>query len=123
MIPDQGAWGSVLRHISTSSAVNPAMLVSISAMIFGLLGLEFCPPEVAWVFTVVTLAPLVVFLFQVILFSMIDRDRLQNDKHVERKMMITKNVIGVMEGDNPKEIALPSSTQYSPNPMITEGDM
>jgi len=118
MIPNEASWGAVLRHISTSSAVNPAMLVCIASMIFGFLGLEFAPTDVNWVFIILILFPLVIFSAQIILFSLVDRDRLQNDKHVEQKMMISKQVIGEMRDGKPIEIRLPKNEQQSPNPQL-----
>lgn len=116
MIPDQSAWGAVLRHISTSSAVNPTMLVSISAMLIGYLGLQFAPDTASIVFSLLIIAPLTVFLGQVIFFTIFDRDRLQNDKHVEQKMII-KNGIEIKRAGKVITVDVPKGEGVSTNPL------
>jgi hypothetical protein len=107
-LPDGSAWGSVLRQITTSSAVNPTMLVSIAAMLIGFLGLRFAPASSAFVFQILILAPLTVFLCQVVFFTLKDPDRLQDDEHVENKMVIAKS-IGMMKDGKPIEVKLPAN--------------
>lgn len=119
MGPDQSVWGGVIRHMTTSNAVNSALIATIAGMLFGTLGLRFGPEGAEWAFYVILLAPLLVLLFQIILFSLVDRDRLQNDKHVEQKMMITSK-IGYMKDGKPQEVEIPSSGILVQNPPYSE---
>lgn len=121
MLPDQKTWGGVIRHISTSSAVNPTLVASIAAMVLGVGGLTIGPASASLVFAILTLAPLTVFLCQVIFFTFVDRDRLQNDKHVEQKMLISRG-IGSMINGKPVEFQIPADSPIVSNPTYQGRD-
>lgn len=114
---DANGWGGVIRHFSTSSAVNPTLVATIVCAVLGVPGIMFGPAAAQSIFTALIFAPLVVFLAQVVLFSLVDRDRLQNDRHVEQKMMITHK-IGYMRDGEPAEMVLPKGELLTENPQL-----
>jgi hypothetical protein len=82
---------SVLKQISarlkTSSAVVPSLLAALISMPLGAAGLAIAP-QFAVVFSVVLLSPLFVMLSQIMFFTIVDRDRLHNEEHIERRMQL-----------------------------------
>ncbi|GGE98297.1 hypothetical protein GCM10011404_34300 [Sphingomonas prati] len=60
-----------------------------------------------------------VFLAQVCYFTIMDPDRLQNEKHVEQKMMISRK-INVIEDGKVSEILLPRHEQVIQNPGLED---
>ena len=112
---------SVFRHLSarlrTSSAVVPALLAALISMPIGAGGLAFGPKEFSLVFLIVLIAPLTVLLGQIVLFSIFDRDRLHNEEHLERRMVIERTPAEI--GDAKSVVILENkAVQLTENPSM-----
>lgn len=118
---DESRWGSVIRSMTTSSAVNPALVIAVVCIVIGVPALALAPPAAATVISFVVVAPLCLLLLQLGFFTIVDRDRLQNDRHVEQKMLITKT-IGYMKDGKPEQVQLPASEALVDNPTSKAGD-
>jgi hypothetical protein len=106
----------VSKHIATTSAMNPTLLLCLicTPVGLGLTAVTTGVPRVA--LFVIAVLPMLLAIWQIILFTLSDRDRLHNEKHVENKMMISR--LGVRIGDETQEIILPASGERVDNPMI-----
>ncbi len=108
---------SVAKHIATSSAMNPSLILcaTVSPLCFALS---------AWTasngYFVAACVPLAIACFQIIWFTFFDRDRLQNDRHVENKMMIMRDQITINSPDGTRTITLPSSSVLTSNTAAIE---
>jgi hypothetical protein len=100
---------SLLKQISarlrTSSAVVPALLASLIAMPIGATGLLMAPDQSA-VFTVVLLSPLAVLLGQICFFTAVDRDRLHNEEHLERRMQIDHGLAVIADNKTGSQVVI-----------------
>ena len=115
-------WTGVLRQMNTSSAVNPTRIATIVALVVGAPCLAVSAPETRWIFAVIVLLPLVTFLCQIIVFTLYDRDRLQNDRHVEQKMIIQNQItLKHPEGKGASHVQL--SGALIENPRATESEI
>lgn len=117
----KGSWTGVIRQMSTSSAVNPMLIASIVAIVFGAPALMFGPEETRLFFAALIFLPLVAFVLQVAIFTIVDRDRLQNDRHVEQKMLI-QNQITLKRSGKTVTIDIPPNGALIDNPRATELD-
>jgi hypothetical protein len=115
-IPSEMA--GVSKHIATSSAMNPTLLLCL-----------ICSPicfVLSWMsgdffrvgFFLAGLSPLAVGIWQIVRFTLIYPDRLQNDRHVENKMMISR--FGSKNGDETLEVLLPATATVVDNPLLDE---
>jgi hypothetical protein len=65
-------------------------------------------------------APLAIASLQIAWFTIFDRDRLQNDRHVENKMMIVRDQIFVNSPDGSRAITLPATPVLTSNSAVIE---
>jgi hypothetical protein len=72
---------------------------------------------------VVGCVPLAITALQLFWFTVFDRDRLQNDRHVENKMLITRNQIVVNTPDGKAPITLSASPVLTSNVAATDKEI
>ena len=65
-------------------------------------------------------APVSVTLWQIVRFTIRDADRLQHERHIEAKMMISQR-IGMNSNGEVKEVEIPRSGVLIDNPDRQEG--
>ena len=78
----------VTKRLKTSSAVVPALLLSVICVPIGALGLRFAEERLDILFGALIVVPPLLAALQIVFFTFADRDRLQNEDHVERKMLL-----------------------------------
>jgi hypothetical protein len=88
MIPSDSILRKVSARLRTSSAVVPALLASVIAMPIGAAGLILGSEATQTLFAICLLSPLAIALSQIFFFTFFDRDRLHNEEHLERRMLI-----------------------------------
>ncbi len=105
-------------QITTSSAINPALkLCAISpfSFLFAILATDTLRQLLFWIGAV----PIIVVMGQILWFTISDPDRLQNELHVERKMMIQR--FGWKEDGENKEVEFQPDLSRINNPMLRDG--
>ena len=111
----------VTKTVATSTALNPTlMLAALLGLPCFLLGF-FSPVPISYLLDVCGVAVLVTAIWQIIRFTIHDPDRLQNDRHVENKMMIS--TLGGKFGDEKLEIAIPANAISTANPHMISGEV
>lgn len=104
-------------QITTSSAINPALkLCAITP--FALLFAILAPPELRTPMFILGTAPVVVVILQILWFTFADADRLQNEAHVEKKMILQR--FGWREGGETREVAIETDAERINNPLLGE---
>jgi hypothetical protein len=87
---NQNHLAQITKRLKSSSAVVPALLLTLICTPTGALAARFSPEPINLVFLgMAIIAPLLTAV-QIAFFTIWDRDRLQNEDHVERKMIITR---------------------------------
>jgi len=110
----------VSRHIATSSALNPALLLcAICSPICFTLS-YFTDGLLRAGFFLAGITPLTIAAWQIVRFTLNDPDRLQNDRHVENKMLISR--FGVRQGEVTHEVIIPPSGEQGPNPLAEDDE-
>ena len=115
---EQGTVAGAQRSITTSSALNPTLVLAGIVTPASLLVSQWAEgwPYVALL--TLAIAPIVLAIWQIARFTILDPDRLQNEKHVEAKMAISR--LGVMVDGKPREVVIDNTT-LEQNPAL-EGD-
>lgn len=104
-------------QITTSSAISPALkLCAISP--FALLFAILAPPELRMPMFLLGAAPIIFVILQVLWFTFVDADRLQNESHVEKKMLLQR--FGWKEGGETREVAIEADAERINNPLLQE---
>jgi len=104
-------------QITTSSAISPALklcAVSPFALLFSL----FAPPQLQTPMFVLGAAPIGFVILQVLWFTFTDADRLQNESHVEKKMLLQR--FGWKQDGETKEVAIEPDAERINNPLLAE---
>ena len=120
---DQNHLATLATRITTSSAMNPSLIMCLIAvpLCFGLAGAMFLTDRIwpALLFIVLGGIPAAIACWQLVFFTIKDPDRLQREQHVEKKMLIQQQ-IGIRTQDGMKEIPIALSPMLTGNPQ-TEG--
>ncbi len=112
--------GSFSKHVASSSALNPTLLLSVLAVAGGYTLTYLMPPPLTYVaFTVGTL-PVLIGCWQIVKFTNGDTDRLQHDTHVERKMLIS--LMGENSENGTRQVIIDHDSPLSENPQIKDGE-
>jgi len=122
MNPDPANWAGQARHISTSSAMNPALLLCAICVPTGATMTVFGTDFVRLVGIVWSGLPLMMALWQLGYFTHSDRDRLQNERHVEQKMII-QGRIGMRSAGGIREFDAPPALPPVENPAVAGGGL
>jgi hypothetical protein len=80
----------IRKRLKTSSAVVPSLIFSLIAIPTASAGMILGSETTRPMFMVLLLVPVVLTAGQILFFTIFDRDRLQNEEHVERKMLLTR---------------------------------
>jgi hypothetical protein len=84
-------------------------------------GLLFGPDALAVLFTIILVVGLLIPASQIVLFTFIDRDRLHNEEHIERKMLLARMRPEI--GDGSRAVEVIASERLIPNPSSkVDGD-
>ncbi|HTG38179.1 hypothetical protein [Sphingomonas sp.] len=110
----------VTKSLKTSSAVVPALLLTAICLPLGALAAAFVPAPVSYLFVALALICPIATLLQIVFFTFFDRDRLQNEEHVERKMMLTQMRSEI--GDSNAVIEAKPAEMLIANPSAAEGN-
>jgi hypothetical protein len=113
-------FGQVIKTLRTKSAVNPALIFAAICMAGGLAGAILAPEPLNYVFLGVVLVGVVIPALQIAIFTAVDRDRLQDEEHIENRMLIQALV--PMLGDSNNLIELEASPILSSNPELPGGE-
>jgi hypothetical protein len=120
-IYDDKHLAQVTKRLKTSSAVVPALIFSLIALPTAAAGLTFAPESVRWLFIALVLIPLLLTAGQILFFTITDRDRLQNEEHVERKMLLATMRPEI--GDANSTIEMDSDGRIVNNPSLGGPDV
>lgn len=113
-------WAAVSKYISSSSALNPTLLFLLLCTVPSLFLAAASRIPLSYFFMLTAIIPIFISAWQIITFTNGDRDRLQNDKHVEKKMLIAR--FGGDLGGERREIILKSDSPLIDNPALGETD-
>jgi hypothetical protein len=114
-------FAQVASRLRTSSAVVPALILAGICSAVALPGLLFGPDALAVLFTIILVVGLLIPASQIVLFTFIDRDRLHNEEHIERKMLLARMRPEI--GDGSRAVEVIASERLIPNPSSkVDGD-
>lgn len=114
MLPEGQHLGQMSKSLRTSSALVPALLLTLICLPIGAAGASLTNPPVQWFFVAVAGLPPLLALLQIGFFTFVDRDRLQNEKHVENKIFLSK--VQPEIGDASKVLVLDQEGKLVENP-------
>lgn len=117
---DSPSLAQVTKSLKTSSAVVPALLLTAICLPLGALAAALVPAPVSYLFVALALICPIATLLQIVFFTFFDRDRLQNEEHVERKMMLTQMRSEI--GDSNAVIEAKPAEMLIANPSAAEGN-
>lgn len=109
-------WAAIIRTISTSSAVNPALLLVAMCAPVAIFSM-FSSPIIQYAGLAIFAAAAAVTAFQIIWFTFIDPPKLQHDKHVEKMAQLRMNAITIRAKGGTKEISIPEDAPLIDNPQ------
>ncbi|MBW4329335.1 hypothetical protein KY084_00385 [Stakelama sp. CBK3Z-3] len=115
---DRSSLAEITKSLRTSSAVVPALILTGICLPICAAAAAFVPPPGNYFFLGLALLCPLATLLQIVFFTFVDRDRLQNESHVERKMMLAQmrpeigDSSAVLEAEaNDRLIANPSAEE------------
>lgn len=111
----------IVRHIATSSALNPSLIALAIIAIPSLALSNFASPPLSDYLFYLVAATTGVVLLQIAFFTIFDRDRLQSEKHVEHKILLSQQRFGVRDGNNTREIEIGHQGLLTENPESDSG--
>jgi hypothetical protein len=99
-IPGFESAAGMTKSVATSSALNPILTLSAICSPIALAIAAFSGQWDNPLLTGLALGPPAIAIFQILLFTFIDRDRLQSERHIETKMVLNQmnNQIGDKSG-------------------------
>lgn len=107
--------------VTTSSALNPSLVLCLVCLPTGLVGLMLGLETWHLLFGCLTFIPPLLTAAQIVWFTFFDRDRLQNERHVEQKMLIASRQAF---GDKAGIFEIPLNSQnLIDNPRLDHGDV
>ena len=109
----------VTKRLKTSSAVVPTLIYDAIVLPSGVAGLLIAPERLSLFFEISIASAVVLTVSQIALFSLFDRDRLQNEDHIERKMILQQ--IRPQIGDASTTIDIVEGSPIS-NPLLLDGE-
>lgn len=121
MSQNSSNFGQIINSLRSSSGVNPALIFAALCLSGGISGAVFADSSYSILFGSVISIGVAVAAFQILFFTIFDRDRLHENRHVENKMMISR--ITPVLGDSENMIELTSDQIAIENPSAKgEGD-
>jgi hypothetical protein len=116
MLPEGQHLGQISKSLRTSSAVAPALLLTLICLPVGAAGALLSDPPSQLLFLALASLPPLAALAQITFFTFFDRDRLQNEQHVENKIFLSK--VKPELGDAKGVIVLDQDQALIGNPAI-----
>lgn len=121
MIPTENpSMAQVSKSLRTSSAVVPSLILTAICLPAGAIASVMSDPPLHFLFVFIALICPLATLLQIVFFTFADRDRLQNEEHVERKMMLTQ--MRPEFGDGTEVIEISKTDKLIANPSAKDGD-
>ncbi|MDG2532088.1 hypothetical protein P6144_00360 [Sphingomonas sp. HITSZ_GF] len=114
----QGTVAGAQRSITTSSALNPTLVLALICTPSFLVAAHWAQGWTQVALVVAALAPLILAIIQISYFTLTDPDRLQNEKHVEAKMALSQ--LAVRDGDQIKQVTIENGN-LGTNPALRDG--
>ena len=115
-LPDNQHLAQITKRLRTSSAVVPALIFTAIAVPAGVTGLIVGAPSLSGFFQALIGMPIALTALQIVFFTLFDRDRLQNEEHIERKMLLSG--LRPQLGDSQSTIDLSSEEKLVENPAL-----
>jgi hypothetical protein len=106
----------VTRSIATSSVINPTLILSAICTPLALSAGYFSDGLIKLFFLIFAAIPPGLACWQIIKFTKQDPDRLQNERHVENKMMISQ--MGARIGSDGKDMPVEIGGKLESNPAL-----
>jgi len=120
---DQSHLATMATRISTSSAMNPSLMLClmVTPLCFLAAGSLFHLAQVlpALLFVLIGVVPLGIASWQLVRFTIRDPDRLQQERHIENKMLI-QHRMGIKEDGQFREVPLALSDTLTGNPQVQD---
>lgn len=116
------AWASVVEKISTSSAINPSLVMTAICVPCGSALAYWGTYPISAAGAAIAGLSVLSGIIQIQWFTFRDPDRLQHDRHIERKMIIEQQRIGYRSQDGAIEVAVPDTTALIENPILQRGE-
>ena len=115
-----GNWSDISRSISSSSALNPALLAILMVSFPGLLLSAFAPAPINYALLGIGCLPVIVALWQIVHFTNKDPYQLRNDRLVQR---LAEMRMGARDAAGQEvEITIEQPERLTENPMIEGGE-
>lgn len=119
--PENGHLAELTKSLKSSSAAVPSLLYTLIVTPISLFASFYSPPPMQYAFALIAAFPVVITGFQISFFSIADKDRLQNEEHVEKKMMISRMTPQI--GDAHSTIEIQDDQELIENPAAGEKDV
>lgn len=111
-------FGQIISSLRTKSAANPALIFAALCLAGGVPGALIAVAPTTYFFLGVIALGLLLAASQIIYFTLKDPDRLQDEQHVENKMLI--NSMNPMLGDSTHLIQLDAEPTMIGNPRLED---
>ena len=109
-------FGQIIKTLRTKSAVNPALIFTAVCLAGGVPGAILATAPFNWVCAAIAVLGALTTALQIIFFTLFDRDRLQDEQHIENKLII--NSVTPMVGDADNVIEIEAEQILSGNPQL-----
>jgi hypothetical protein len=113
-------FGQIVNILRTKSAANPALVFAAICLAGGLGGAIFVDPPLSYFFVGIAVLGALVAAIQIVYFTIFDRDRLQDEEHIENKLLI--QALQPMLGDSENVIEVEAAPVLSENPKLQGGE-
>lgn len=114
---DQSHLATMARKITTSSAMNPALMLCLMVCPLGIIGISTLFHVGLWIPAVILIVltgfPLGIAGWQLIHFTKHDPNRLQGEQHVERMLQI-RQAVAFKDGGELKEVTVSGDLVSNP---------
>jgi len=109
-------FGQIIKTLRTKSAANPALILAAICLGGGLAGASITSAPINYVFVGISVLGVFVAALQIMFFTIFDRDRLHDEEHVEKKLLI--NAMMPMFGDAENLIEIKPNEELTGNPQL-----
>ncbi|WP_137752174.1 hypothetical protein [Sphingopyxis sp. L1A2A] len=119
---DEPIAAQVDTNSKVSSALTPALVLAASSIAGGVAGLRIGPEDYQQYCVFLMLAGPALAALQIIFFTFADRDRLHSERHIEKKMIISR--LRPQIGDARSVVEIDGDSQLIENPRARgQGDV
>lgn len=114
-----GQIAQIVKQFKISSAIVPGLALAGIAIPVGCVGAIWASESAATLFSWIALVGIAIPALQILFFSLMDRDRLQNEEHVEKKLIIASGKAVI--GDRDSIIDIEPTGDLVENPKLEGG--